>query len=129
MTPKQAKQKLAELEAQKQELLEIINSKPTPEKRFLGLINGLEIKLYPEYPDSICFLKKNELLVELNLKNKQVWFDYDDFWLVFNRDFGLNYEEIYQLLKSLLEKHFKLIGFTPVDAKGTRWGYRRSISN
>lgn len=129
MTPEQAKQKLAELEAQKQELLEIINSRYTPEKRFLGLINGLEIKLHPEHSDSIYFFKEGKYFVQLDLKNKRIWFIYSNFWSILQKEFRLNHDEIQQLLKTLLEKHFKLMGFTPawfLRLHPVNW---RSISN
>ena len=88
-------------------------TKITPEQRFLELIQGLEIRLDPKYPDSILFFKKKISFVELDFKNKIIWLRYSDFWSVFENEYRLNYDEIQELTKGLLEKHFKLKGFTP----------------
>ena len=112
MTPRQANERLKALDKERDELLKIIESKPTPEQLFLELIQGLEIKLMPENPDSIFFFKNDECFVELDLKNKRFWFDYNNFWSIFNTEFGFNYAGIHKLIKYLLEKHFKLNDFT-----------------
>ena len=111
MTPEQAHQRLKALDKERDELLKVIEAKPTPEQRFLELIQGLEIKLDADYPDSIYFFKQDTYFVELDFKNKIIWFRYLGFWSVFEKEYGLDYDEIQQLLKNLLEKHFKLVEF------------------
>ena len=111
MTPEQAQQRLAELEAEKQELIKVIETNPTPEERFLGLIQGLQVTLNHKYPDTISFQKNNLPFVDVELGAKIIWFEYSDFWSVFEKEFGFNDDKIKQLINDLLYKHFKLDGF------------------
>lgn len=113
MTPQQAQQRLAELKAEKQELPKVIETNPTHEQRFLELIQGLKIRLNPDYPNSIPFFKMDRCFIELDLKIKIIWLSSRFFWLVFEREFALNDYEIGELMKTLLQKYFKLEGFTP----------------
>jgi hypothetical protein len=104
------------------------------EKLFLELIEGFEwkcdIKKYPNFlfgfKDDICLfeihnhsgLNQNKIIanyrfvLEQDLKNADFWFDYDKIWSVFESKFGMNYNEIKSFMNGMVEKHFKMKGFT-----------------
>lgn len=112
MTPQQAQQRLKALDKERNELLKVIEAKPTPEQRFLELIQGLQVTLNHKYPDTISFQKNNLQFVDVELGAKLIWFEYSDFWSVFEKEFGFNDDKIKQLINDLLYKYFKLDGFT-----------------
>ena len=112
MTPEQANERVKALDKERDELLKVIESKPTFEERFLGLIQGLQVTLNQRYPDTISFHKNNIPFVDVELGAKLIWFEYSDFWSVFEKEFGFNDDKIKQLINDLLYKYFKLDGFT-----------------
>lgn len=89
------------------------NSKPTPEQRFAELIQGLEIKTDLEnYPDSIFYFRGNEYWAEYDSKNNYFWLSYSKMWSVFEKKYGLNYEQVKELIGKKVEEHFKRKGVT-----------------
>jgi hypothetical protein len=73
----------------------------------------LEVIIHPNYPNSIFYKKDEKVIMEQDKKNKYFWFDYDEIWSVFQKFFGLKYEETQRILRIWLEKTLKLEGFTP----------------
>jgi hypothetical protein len=106
------------------------------EEVFLELIEGFEwkcdIKTYPNFlfgfKDDIYLFeiyKSKEINqqkiianyrfgLEQDLKNANFWLDYDKIWSVFESKFGMNYNEIKSFMNGMVEKHFKMKGFTTV---------------
>ena len=73
----------------------------------------LEIVKSKKYPNSIFFKKNGVVVMEQNKKNKRFWFDYDDIWSFFESFFGMEYEQIEEVLSYWLEETLKLEGYTP----------------
>jgi hypothetical protein len=46
-------------------------------------------------------------------RTKNIFIRYDAFWLVFESEFGYNFQETRELLRGVLERHLKLKGYTP----------------
>jgi hypothetical protein len=96
------------------EKLEKMESKPTPEERFMQLVDGLEILPKKEkWPDSLFFAKNGEIWFEWDQKNNYLWCRYDTVWRVFETEFGLNYDEIQSIIKEQVEQAYGLKGVTP----------------
>ena len=58
-----------------------------------------------EYTDSVFYMVGDSVYMEQELKTDNFYIRYDDFWSVFKTKFNLNYQEISQLLRGLLEQH------------------------
>ena len=76
----------------------------------------LEIVKSKKYPNSIFFKKNGVVVMEQNKKNKRFWFDYDDIWSFFESFFGMEYEQIEEVLSYWLEETLKLEGYTPIKS-------------
>lgn len=86
-------------------------------------LNGCEIKIsekeeYKDYvfyvkEDIILFYHRREELLKQESKNGYFNVRYDEIWSVFERRFGLDYEQIQVLIKREVERHLKLEGLTP----------------
>ena len=51
--------------------------------------------------------------MEYDKKNGYFWVDYDKIWSVLESKYGLNDQEISELIKGMVEEHLKLEGVTP----------------
>jgi hypothetical protein len=63
--------------------------------------------------------KKN--LMVYDKKNKTVYINYYEIWLVLEDHFGLNYTEIQELTKTWLDEVHNLRGITTADHRWSRW--------
>ena len=68
-------------------------------------------KTSKDYPDSIFWIKDGEIIVEIK-KSKDVWV-LDSVWNSISDMFSLEYDDTKSVIKSWLEKHYKLGGLTP----------------
>jgi hypothetical protein len=66
-----------------------------------------------KYPDYIFFFKGNNSWFEYNTKNKYLYCSYEFVWSVFEKEFGLKYDEIQLLIKTLVEEYFECTDITP----------------
>lgn len=73
---------------------------------FLELIDGYSIKKSKKYPNDIFYIKGKKILIDYNKKTKYAYINDVLIWSKF--EFDLNYKEVSNLLKSLLETHLKL---------------------
>ena len=87
---------------------------PTDEVVKLVTPDQLEVVKSEEYPNSVFFKKDGVVVMEQNKKNKDFYFDYDKIWGFFESFFGMEYEQIREVLRYWLEETFKLEGYTPV---------------
>lgn len=62
------------------------------------------LKKLDEYTDSIFYIINDSVYMEQDLKTDNFYIRYGDFWEVFETKFDLNYEEIKELLRGLLEE-------------------------
>jgi hypothetical protein len=76
-------------------------------------LDQLEIVKSEKYPNSIFFKKNGEVVMEQDKKNKHFLFDYDEIWSFFESFFGMEYQEIQEVLSYWLEETLKLKGYTP----------------
>ena len=76
-------------------------------------LDQLEIVKSEKYPNSIFFKKNGEVVMEQDKKNKDFLFDYDKIWSFFESFFGMEYQEIQEVLSYWLEETLKLKGYTP----------------
>ena len=74
----------------------------------------LEIIKSEEYPNLVFFKKNRKVVMEQDKKNKRFYFDYDGIWSFFESFFGMEYEQIMEVLSYWLEETFKLEGYTPI---------------
>jgi hypothetical protein len=73
----------------------------------------LEVITHPDYPGSIFYRKNGKVIMEQDKENKYFWFEYNEIWSLFQKFFGLEYEETQRIMRIWLEKTLKLEGFTP----------------
>ena len=85
------------------------------EKLFLELVNqGLTLKIDSNVEEIHYYNEDNDLIISIELKNKKVWFDYDQFWSKFKSKFDLNYQQIKEFLNGMVGKHLNCNGFTTI---------------
>jgi hypothetical protein len=73
----------------------------------------LEVINHPDYPNSIFYRKNGKVVMEQDKKNEIFWFDYEDIWSFFKSFFGMEHQEIQDVLRYWLDEAFKLGGYTP----------------
>ena len=105
--------RVAAIEKELEELKkEMTKDEKDPEKTFLSMLDGLTVRI--KDPDSIFYFEGDDWIFEQDFKNGYFWCQYDKVWSVFETDHGLNYNEIRDFVKTMLEKYFKCSVLTPV---------------
>ena len=66
-----------------------------------------------KYPDSIFYKKDDIILFRQDLKNERLWCSYKHYWLFFEKEIGLNSDEITVLTKALVGTHLNCKEFKP----------------
>lgn len=94
-----------------------MNKEKSKEERFLELIQGIDISRpivdFEQYPSSMFWVDKDgNYIAEYDFKDSRFWFSDNRIWSVFESEFGLNYNEIQDFTKTMVEKHFKIKGVT-----------------
>ena len=84
------------------------------EKPFLDLMEGMERKINPDNPNYILWYKDNDWYFEQNEETGRLWCQTDRVWSFFETNYSSNYTEIQVIIKSLMERHYKLGGLTPL---------------
>ena len=110
-------------------MLNIDKLRYTYEKPFLELMEGMERKVHPDYPHRTLWYKNNEWYFEQDEETGRLWCQTDRVWSVFQANYSPNYAEIQTIIKSLMERHYKLRGLTPnvpatVDAQQMERHYK-----
>jgi hypothetical protein len=112
-------EKIQELENKIEELKKECqqeSQKEEMEEWFKSLLNGLEIVIYDNNPNSVYYKKNSEVFFELYQDSEKKYFycDYYLVWNIFEVKYKLNYDEIRAFIKSMIEQHLKLSEVTPV---------------
>ena len=76
-------------------------------------LDQLEIVESEKYPNSVFFRKNGKVVMMEDKKSKFFWFDYDKIWSFFESFFGMEYQQIEDVLNYWLEDTLKLEGYTP----------------
>ena len=75
----------------------------------------LEIVTSEKYPNSVFFRKDGKVVMEQDKEYKDFWVDYHEIWSFFESFFGMEYQQIQEVLRYWLEENFKLKGYTPYE--------------
>lgn len=81
------------------------------EELFLGIahLDDLEIKFdFIDYGADFFYYYNDSWLFKENKKNEFFFINYDKIWSVFEKKYGLNYDEIDNFMTIMLDKYFKL---------------------
>ena len=83
------------------------------ENFFKSFLTDLMIFTTPDYPNSVFYIKDDEIIFELqqnpnNKGNRYFYVDYYKFWAVFNSKFGLSYDDTQSFIKGMVEDTLKL---------------------
>lgn len=99
------------------------------EERFLELVKGsVRVFDFEKYPDTICFWKKDGVIIIEERKSGVTWISYDKIWRVFYNEYHYNYQQVKSLCKDILERHFNLRECTPMKNRSTDQTHWRGIS-
>jgi hypothetical protein len=109
------KEKIKELEKQIEELKNQSQKEEEMKEWFKSLLNGLEIEIRDNRPDSVYYKKNGNVFFELyqGSKEKYLWVDYNLVWYAFNNKYNLNHVETHSFIKRMVEKHLKLSKVSP----------------
>lgn len=104
----QAEARLKELEAEREELLKVVNNNPSPEERFLGIINGAVIRVDKEkYPDSVFIMTPDGKYL-FEIEENRVWCGYYKVWGIFEKEYAMDNSQIKLFIKNQMEDDFKI---------------------
>ncbi len=104
-------EQLAQIDAELKKRNNIISA----EQRFLEMWNGcIQNFDFEKNPNRIFLLKNNGIWFQQDLKNDILWCDYNKVCSVFEKEYGMKYNEIQSFIKDILERRFKLGYLTPV---------------
>ena len=85
------------------------------EAEFLNIFYDSDIKIdFEKYPDSIFVFKNDEFIFEYDIKYGILWCSYDKIWTIFLKKYELNDLQITNLIKNVVEEHFKNMEVTPM---------------
>jgi hypothetical protein len=103
------KEKIKELEKQIEELRNQSPKEEEMEQWFKSLLNGLEIEIRADRPDSVDYKKNGKVFFELYQDSEKTYFycNYKLVWSVFHDKYNLNYDETHVFIKRMAEKHLK----------------------
>lgn len=79
---------------------------------FLSFLDGCELKVSENYPDSIFYVKNDKVLFKQDFKYKVFYVSNNLIWSVFKRKYQIEYHKIQALMKGVLETHLKFGGYT-----------------
>ena len=98
---------------------------------FNDLLNGLEIDTLDKYPDSIFFIKNgHDVYMEQDYKNERLFCSYNRIWSFFEGDLSLDYQEISDLIKVMVEQQLKEMVFTPPENASVLYnGVEKQLKN
>ena len=116
MKREEAIKELEALQLRQLELNKIIETpKKTAEARFLELTNNLIRKFnYEKEEKNIYFLnEKGEVVFNEDYKIGYLYCRHSLYWSVFEKEYGMNYDQIKAFTASLMEEHFNCKGLTP----------------
>jgi hypothetical protein len=100
--------KIKELEKQIEELKNK-SQEEEMEQWFKSLLNGLEIEIDDNEPNSVFYKKNSKVFFELYQGLEKTFIcDYDLVWSVFNNKYNFNHIETQAFIKSMVEQHLKL---------------------
>lgn len=87
-------------------------------KMFLEIFSKLHLNEKYNKNWNGYFLKNesNKRRCFFNLEYDRFWVSYDDIWRIFEERFCWEYNKIQRFMKTMLNEHFKLNGFTPFNA-------------
>jgi len=107
-------EKIQELEKQIEFLKKEVQ-KEEMEQWFKSLLNGIEIEIRDDCPDSVFYKKDGKVFFELyqNSEERFFWCNYLLVWYIFYNKYNLNYDETQVFIKSMVEQHLKLGVVTP----------------
>ena len=74
----------------------------------------LEIVTSEKYHGLVFFRKNGKVVMEQDKKDKYFWVSYDEIWSFFESFFGMEYQQIREVLSHWLEETLKLEGYTPM---------------
>lgn len=110
---------LAELKIVEEKLARLREMINTPEKKsaeqwITDFLNENAKKWRVEIGDrrQVWYLE-DQWIFDLDLKNKNFWCYYYKFWEVFEKEYGMSHNEIHNLIKNQVLKHFNCEGFMP----------------
>jgi hypothetical protein len=110
----ETKEKIQELEKQIEELKKESQKEGGMEQWFKSLLNGLEIEIDDDNPNSVFYKKNGKVFFELVQGLEKTFIcDYDLVWSVFNNKYNLNHIETQAFIKMMVEQHLKLGVVTP----------------
>jgi hypothetical protein len=103
-------EKIQELEKQIEEL----KKEEEMEQWFKSLLNGLEIRINDNNPNSVYYKKNGKILFKLYQDSEKKYF-YCDYlvWDTLQDKYNLNYYETQAFINSMVEQHLKLGVVTP----------------
>ena len=78
---------------------------------------NLTLKTIEKYPNSVFYVNSdNEVIMEYDKKNENVYIHYDHIWSKIESLFHLNYGETQSIMKVWVEEAYKLGGVTPKNS-------------
>lgn len=84
--------------------------KETPEQFFKSVMDRItEIKISDDYPNLKTYSIDGKNYLHHNIKMNEFYLNYNNFWILFESKFNLNYLEIQELTKSLLEDYLNCV--------------------
>ena len=82
----------------------------TPEKWFRNLLSQMDQVTIDSH---IYFKLNNEIYMKYNKETGNLWYSYDNIYLVLEDKFWLNYEQMNELIKGIVETNTNLGPVTP----------------
>jgi hypothetical protein len=104
-------EKIQELKKQIEEL----KKEEEMKEWFKSLLNGLEIGINDNNPNSVYYKRNSRIFFELfQISGKKYfWCDYDLVWNILQDKYKLNFYETQDFINSMVEQHLKLGAVTP----------------
>jgi hypothetical protein len=108
-------EKIKKLENQIGSLKKEAQKEEGMEQWFKSVLNGLQIEIDDNKPNSVFYKKNGKIFFELyqDTEEKYLWVDYDLVWSVFNHKYILNHAEAQEFITNMVKQHLKLEAVIP----------------
>lgn len=75
---------------------------------FLSIIEGYEIKVFPENSLDMYYIKGKEILIQYEGRTQDTYINYFLIWLIFEQTYKLDYEYNQEIMTRLVENHLDI---------------------
>lgn len=85
------------------------------EKRLIEILGKCTIIKDEGYPNSLLYMLGDGLLIQQSNIGKYLWCSHSGLWVIFEREYNMDFLEISILISDTFDKVFNVIGYSAIE--------------